>query len=383
MRIVRAVLGDCSQCPIGINPGFTIQICKLFRAMKVALLIAFNGTAFCGNAFQPAGGLTVEGALLDGLQKLGYVKADKTIKDIELERAGRTDAGVSAECMLYTVCLSRSIPEAPQFPLHNPRTINGLKASPLEPSSIYISAMGPATCLVFHFNRVLPPQIRVLGVMTALPENFSPRHSCAAREYEYILGYNIPLDLCTKANSAAQRFLGSNSFHNFCYWEKDQELVYNRQVYCSEVYIRENICIFHVVGSAFLYHQVRYMASMLAHIIAGLERESIIEYLLTTEQLRPRRSFPLLPSQYLTFKCGWYHPPMGSRSFYCSTKAYEELVKHVLANTGFQRSLLGYKFENEPLPVFHTININKKIPYQSLEQLDNHNENNTVRTVKS
>lgn len=350
--------------------------------MRAALLVAFNGAAFRGNAYQPTGDSTVEGALFEGLQRIGYLKENETIRDIELERTGRTDAGVSAECMLYTVRLSKIIPDVPHLPPHNPRALGALEAFPIESSSIYVHTSGIATCLVFHLNRVLPSQVRVLGLLTAIPKDFSARHSCVAREYEYILGYNIPPHLREKANSAARRFLGSNSFHNFCHHEKDHKTVYNRQIYCSEVYEHENVCIFHVIGSAFLYHQVRYMASMLVHIMAGLERESAIEYLLTKELSTFGHSLPLVPSQYLTFKCGWYPPLFSNRSFYCSIRAYEELVKHVLANPGFPRSLLGHRFEREPLPVLHTLNINKKVPYQSVEQLIDYRENTKAKAVK-
>lgn len=350
--------------------------------MRVALLVAFHGTAFHGNAYQPTGGSTVEGALFEGLQKIGYLKENETIKDIELERTGRTDAGVSAECMLYTLQLGKVVLEVPCLPPHNSRVLGALEGLPIEPSSICIHTSGSATCLAFHLNRVLPSQIRVLGLSTAIPKDFSARHSCVAREYEYILGYNVPPNLREKANSAAQRFLGSNSFHNFCHHERDHKTVYNRQIYCSEVYEHENACIFHVIGSAFLYHQVRYMASMLIHIMAGLENESAIEYLLTKELSISGHSFPLVPSRYLTFKCGWYPPLPSSGSFYCSIRAYEELVKHVLASNGFPRSLLSHRFEGEPLPVLHTLNINKKVPYQSVEQLANHRENTKVKVVK-
>lgn len=356
--------------------------------MRVALLITFNGSAFSGNSFQSNGSLTVEGALLDGLQKLGYLGEGMTIKDINLERAGRTDAGVSAECMVYTMRLCKSISESPHLSLHNPRTIDGLKGFPLESDSIYVSISGPQTCLVFHLNRVLPSEVRVLGLMAPIPDDFSARHSCIAREYEYILGYNVTQEQCKAANLAAQHYLGSHSFHNFCYPEKDREVVYTRQIYCSRVYVRDNACIFHVIGSAFLYHQVRYMASILVHIMTGLENESVIEYLLTKEISKPKRSFPLVPSQYLTFKCGWYPPPFSNKSFYCSIKAYEELIRHMLANNGFKRLVLGHQFEKKLVSVLHVLNINKKTTYKSLELTDNHddndnNDNNVVKVVKN
>lgn len=357
------------------------------EAMRVALLVAFNGAAFSGNAFQPSGGLTVEGALVDGLKKLGYLGTGDTIKDIDLERTGRTDAGVSAECMVYTVRLSKSVSESPCLSVHGHRAISGLEGSPLESNSIYTSESGPSTCLAFHLNRVLPSQVRVLGVMAPIPESFSARHSCIAREYEYILGYNVSPDQCEKANLAAHYYLGSHSFHSFCYHEKDREVVYTRQIYCSEVYTRDDVCIFHVIGSAFLYHQVRYMASILVHIMAGLEKESVIKYLLTREISKPKRSFPLVPSQYLTFKCGWYPPQFSNRSFYCSIKAYEELTRHVLVNTSFKRSALGHQFAKMSIPVLHVLNISKKDAYKSLEQSsgsdDNNSNNNTMKAVKN
>lgn len=111
--------------------------------MKIALLVAYDGTDFRGFARQPRV-RTVQGSLDEALARL--LRAP-----IRTVGAGRTDAGVHAAGQVVSF-------EAPD-------------------------ATKPEWVLA-RLNRLLPPEISVRAAAT-VPESFDARFSARARTYEY------------------------------------------------------------------------------------------------------------------------------------------------------------------------------------------------------
>jgi len=150
-------------------------------------------------------------------------------------------------------------------------------------------------------NRLLPQDIRVLAY-TPVPETFDARFSCKTRKYKYYFPISdLDIDLM---NVSAQRLVGEHDFRNFCKVDIGNNVNhFIRNVVSFEVTRIENtasihdMCEMEVVGLAFLWHQVRCMAAVLLMIGAGLEKPSVIDFLLDIERC-PRRPQYNMASEY-------------------------------------------------------------------------------------
>ncbi|RYC54560.1 hypothetical protein CHU98_g11644, partial [Xylaria longipes] len=200
-------------------------------------------------------------------------------------------------------------------------------------------------------NRLLPPDIRILAWCPTTPAEFSARHHCRERQYRYFFtqpAYSpMPssmedpkkrssgrpkdgwLDI-EAMRAAAKRFEGLHDFRNFCKIDgtKTQQS-YQRRIFESDIvevpdvetalpHLRgseyqplslasapsepsttaspppapENfpkVYYFRVRGSAFLWHQIRCMVSVLFMVGQGLEDASVIDKLL---DVAPSRGGP-------------------------------------------------------------------------------------------
>ncbi|HLW17507.1 MAG TPA: tRNA pseudouridine(38-40) synthase TruA [Actinomycetota bacterium] len=156
--------------------------------MKIALLIAYDGTDFHGFARQKHA-RTVQGELESSLTLL--LRAP-----IETVGAGRTDAGVHAAAQVVSF-------EAP---------------SSVQPE-----------WLMLRMNKLLAPEV-VVRAVSAVPEDFSARFSATRREYEYriyrsptpdpfrdrfSLWVRGPLSL-SKMRAASRALIGEHDFSSFC-----------------------------------------------------------------------------------------------------------------------------------------------------------------------
>ncbi|KAI1754920.1 pseudouridine synthase [Xylaria castorea] len=201
-------------------------------------------------------------------------------------------------------------------------------------------------------NRILPPDIRILAWCPTTPAEFSARHHCRERQYRYFFtqpAYSpMPesmedpksrsddnkrpkdgwLDI-EVMRAAAKKFEGLHDFRNFCKIDgtKTQQS-FQRRIFESDVvelpdvetalpYLQRSefqpssiseapsepsttaspppppenfpkVYYFHVRGSAFLWHQIRCMVSVLFMVGQGLEDISVIDRLLDVAS-EPRR----------------------------------------------------------------------------------------------
>jgi tRNA pseudouridine38/39 synthase len=181
-------------------------------------------------------------------------------------------------------------------------------------------------------NRLLPPEIRILAWCPAPPADFSARFSCRERRYKYFftnpclppMPHN--LDSTSKLNprgikdgymdieamkEAAKLFEGSHDFRNFCKVDPGKQITnFERVMFHASIQeesgmdssigftassdfapqngIKHSVYSFNLQGSAFLWHQVRCMVSILFLVGQGLEKPSIVSELLDAEK-NPRR----------------------------------------------------------------------------------------------
>lgn len=179
-------------------------------------------------------------------------------------------------------------------------------------------------------NRLLPPDIRILAWCPAPPIDFSARFSCRERQYRYF--FTNPAFLPTpnhidpfkgsgneKKNmkdgwldieamrNAAKSFEGVHDFRNFCKVDPSKQILNfsrrifratidevpssslplsfleNSQFQLGEGNEKAKVYSFTLHGSAFLWHQVRCMVSILFLVGQGLETPSIVPQLLDVD----------------------------------------------------------------------------------------------------
>ncbi|KAI0909379.1 pseudouridine synthase [Ustulina deusta] len=199
-------------------------------------------------------------------------------------------------------------------------------------------------------NRLLPPDIRILAWCPNTPAGFSARHHCRERQYRYFFTQPAfsptpqsledprtrdaagkkPKDgwLDIEAmRAAAKKYEGLHDFRNFCKIDPSkQQQSFARRIFESDIVevsgaetalphlgARElqpsspasptaapenfpKVYYFHVRGSAFLWHQIRCMVSVLFAVGQGLEGAGVVDRLLDVAA-EPRRPAYVLANE--------------------------------------------------------------------------------------
>lgn len=219
--------------------------------MRVKLVVAYEGTNYCGWQIQP-NGITIEQVLNETLSSL-------LGEEITVTGASRTDAGV------------HSLGNVAVFETHTKM---------------------PAEKISFALNQRLPEDI-VVQESCQVPEDFHPRFSKSRKTYEYrILNcrfrqplerrtsyfYHYPLDVSAMQKAAAY-LVGEHDFTSFASVHA-QTNTYVRTIYALDV-VREGdmICI-RVQGNGFLYNMVRIIAGTLIQVGAGIKKPEDMESIL-------------------------------------------------------------------------------------------------------
>ena len=200
------------------------------------LLIEYEGTKFAGWQVQAAG-RTVQGVLLDTL------RAVTGERGIDLQGAGRTDAGVHA---LGQVASLRC-----RAPLNSGKLFHALE-------------------------RELPADLAVLDVRPA-PRSFHARHDAVARAYRYQVATRrsafgkrtswwVEGGLDEAAlREAARRFVGRHDFRAFAKRATQAESTIV-EVEGIEVVVGPGLVLLRLVASHFLWNQVRRMVGALVTV---------------------------------------------------------------------------------------------------------------------
>jgi len=202
------------------------------------LTIEYEGTKFSGWQVQ-AHGRTVQGVLLEALREL------LGERDIDLQGAGRTDAGVHALGQVASLrCRTRIEPR---------RTLAALE-------------------------RALPADLAVRGFVEA-PRSFHARHDAVARAYRYQLAqrrsafgkrftwWTGPLDAAAMREAAAH-FVGRHDFAAFAKRAGEAESTVVEVAAC-EVTAAADWALVRVAASHFVWNQVRRMVGALVTVGRG------------------------------------------------------------------------------------------------------------------
>ncbi|ETW79750.1 hypothetical protein HETIRDRAFT_238579, partial [Heterobasidion irregulare TC 32-1] len=236
---------------------------KIFRfaahpQRKIALRFTYAGWEYNGLSWQdgPTPLPTVERVLFDVLASTRLIDADGGLEGCGWERCGRTDKGVSAAGQVISLWVRK------------------LR---------YVSML----------NRLLPPSIRVLA-WSPVAASFSARFNCRFRHYKYFFsGKGLDIDAMREG---AVRLVGEHDFRNLCKLDPTKQITnFKRRVRRAEISAlagsTEDLYVFDLVGTAFLYHQVRHIMAVLLLVGTGLERPSLVTALLNVDPEHPYPPF--------------------------------------------------------------------------------------------
>jgi tRNA pseudouridine38/39 synthase len=287
---------------------------------KIALKFCYSGWEYCGLAYQTAATQlpTVEAVLFEALAKARLIDGEEGMEGCGWEKCGRTDRGVSAAGQVISLWLRSALgnvekgkgkqkevelgnsvqedctnqPQDFGLPGLTEEDFGTLDLS--EPNSPVTGAkaLEDASSKPRHeldyigiLNRLLPPTIRILA-WAPVAETFSARFSCKYRHYKYFFSSHL-LDISTM-RQAATRLIGEHDFRNLCKVDAQKQITMFRRV-ISRADIEpvdlnndngEGIFVFNLVGSAFLYHQVRHIMAILFLVGTGLEEPSLVTKLM-------------------------------------------------------------------------------------------------------
>ncbi|KXB61807.1 tRNA pseudouridine(38-40) synthase TruA [Olsenella sp. DNF00959] len=259
-------------------------------AGTLVLRLGYRGAGFAGFAEQP-GQRTVAGELRRALQTV-------LRRPVELECAGRTDAGVSALAQFLSL--------------------------PLEPGEELLEGRRLHASLV----ALTPDDISIAGIYRA-EAGFSARFDARGRSYRYricpgparpVLAWDhswwlrgVPALDVAAMNEAASALLGEHDFKSFCKAASAQLLEADGRSTCRRltrveagevVEAGERLVVVDVEGNAFLHNMVRIMVGSLVEVGRGHRDPSWLSRALEARQRSA--AGPTAPAQGLCLKAVRY-----------------------------------------------------------------------------
>lgn len=280
---------------------------------------------------------TVEGVLLDALVASRLIKESgkRDLEKLDFSRCGRTDRGVSAAGQVISLYVRSQLRE------EEGSEVPGWRSAEQPPEEVNLSEMNEEERKKYELkknkarqelpymsllNRILPNSIRILG-WSPVNEAFDARFSCRHRHYKYF--FTAPSSTASEQRStlrysrrskgldigrmqdAASRLVGEHDYRNLCKVDATKQITnFYRHVMSATISpVRsqasapqgldqdeeDQMYVFDLKGSAFLYHQVRHIMAILFLVGSGNEEPSVVDALLNTGYPSER---PLLdPSQ--------------------------------------------------------------------------------------
>lgn len=237
---------------------------------RIKLVVAYDGTDYCGWQIQPSG-ITIEEVLNRALsQLLG--------EDIKVTGASRTDSGVHSMGNVAVFDTDTRIPPEK---------------------------------LCYALNQRLPEDI-VVQSSCEVPSDFHPRRCYSEKTYEYrILNRKIPVPILRKytyfyyrsldvekMQQAAAYLVGKHDFKSFCSVKTAVEDTVREILSCTVERSPEDVVTIRVTGTGFLYNMVRIIAGTLIQAGIGELKPEVIKDILA--QKSRSAAGPTAPPQGLT-----------------------------------------------------------------------------------
>ncbi|KAJ0338308.1 hypothetical protein COL922a_005757 [Colletotrichum nupharicola] len=308
----------------------------------IALKLAYLGKRYGGFEHAESSALpTIESELWNALTKSCLIfPEDPAVVNFdccEYSKCGRTDRGVSAFGQVIGLRVRSSKP----LPKPEPAPTEGDADTPMEGTAEKTETQEKTKKkpevewsdekeidYIKTLNRLLPEDIRILAWCPSPPPGFSARFSCEERRYRYFFtqpafapttgvsadglkeGY---LDI-EAMDAAAQLFVGDHDFRNFCKVDGGKQITnFERRMF--EAGVQEvkdvgsalpylglssadgsklpKVYSFNIHGTAFLWHQIRHMVSILFLVGQRLEKPELVGELLDVEKTPRKPNYDL------------------------------------------------------------------------------------------
>ncbi|KAL7677724.1 hypothetical protein ACOME3_003961 [Neoechinorhynchus agilis] len=299
-----------------------IQFSK-YNKRHVFLKFVYIGWAHDGFVQQDGLMNTVEDAIFKALKR---TRLCDNARSSRYSRCGRTDLGVSAFSQVISIDLrsSQSIESAIQ---------KGTQVGLMQTADSNSDKIGNEEIkYVELLNRVLPWSIRMLA-WCPVHETKNARFDCLKRCYHYYFQnskQNLDIE---RMNNAAMAFEGKHDFRNFCKIDRTRKSInFTRVVYSAKVeHVTDQFYRFVITGSGFLWHQVRFIMSVLFLIGEHKETVSVVDCLLDVEKCKRRPQYSMASEKNLVlYDCQyddgvesqWIYPNDGS--FFQSIRDHSE-----------------------------------------------------------
>ncbi|KAN0136879.1 Pseudouridine synthase [Lactarius tabidus] len=263
-----------------------------YPTRKIALKFSYAGMGYGGLAWQegPTPLPTVEGVLFAALAKARLVDPDGGLEGCGWERCGRTDRGVSAAGQVVSLYV-RSSNRRSSAPAKAPDTNEDAPKGALDDDASAPRVTERDIRYLHTLNAILPPSIRVYA-WAPVASSFSARFSCRTRHYKYFFSARS-LDVDAMRNGAA-RLVGEHDFRNLCKLDPAKQLTtFRRRILRADISpvvvggssggSDMDMHVLDLVGSAFLYNQVRHIMAVLLLIGARFEAPSVVSALLNAD----------------------------------------------------------------------------------------------------
>lgn len=236
---------------------------------NIKMVLEYCGTGYHGWARQP-GFLTIEGVLLDKLEKVPGGKPDLVV-------SGRTDAGVHAKGQVVNFLTEGKIPN------------DALKRA---------------------LNALLPCDIQILKTVD-VHLAFNSRYLAKRKDYRYVIAtkysvfenglvfycpYKLDLDAM---QDAASLFVGKHDFKRFSLTDRTRERISTiRNLYELNIISNRNKVILNFSGEGFLRGMVRSIGGILLEVGRGKVELNTVRKVLNGD-VPINEKWPLLPAEGL------------------------------------------------------------------------------------
>lgn len=160
-------------------------------------------------------------------------------------------------------------------------------------------------------NRVLPAEVRIVA-WAYVPDTFDARFSCISRTYRYFFATE-GRDL-GRMQQAAAKLLGEHDFRNLCKMDVVNVSNFVRTIYSADLFdavtespvtdsttasVAPPVAFIQIRGSAFLYHQIRCIMTVLFLVAEEKEDPSVVDALLDIATHPGKPCYPLADERNL------------------------------------------------------------------------------------